>query len=67
MLVTVEFQRGKSFASVSRVQMLAAGARMLSTTPHVIEKTPRDCVMLAVFIESACAAAVAGQAETALQ
>ena len=32
--------------------MCAAGAWMSSDTPHAIEKTPRDCVSLGVFIVS---------------
>jgi hypothetical protein len=48
--VTVEFQRGKPLASVKRLQMRAAGAAMLIVTPQAVDKTPRDCVMLAAFM-----------------
>jgi len=49
-LVTVEFQRGKLVASVKRLQMLSASARMLTSTLHVIAKALLVRVNLDSFI-----------------
>jgi hypothetical protein len=38
MPLTVEFHLGKPCASVKRPHMMAAFARMLTSTPHVFEK-----------------------------
>jgi hypothetical protein len=46
MRVTVEFQRGKPFASVKRLHTISALARMLTSTSHVIAKVVLVCVNL---------------------
>ena len=52
MPATVEFQRGKSFASVRRFHILSAPARILTSTPQAIEKAPGVFVTLGSFMAS---------------
>jgi len=52
MRVTVEFQREKPFASVKRLHTIAALARMLTATSHVIAKVLLVCVNVDSFVRA---------------